>query len=545
MNTQRDNRPPPTSATTITSNDDRPVESDAGDFASPAAVGPNHPFHISSTRIADATTDRGLKSDSNTAGELPLGTRVGDFELIELLGRGGVSYVYRARQCSLDRVVALKVTQLDAGVGTTSGVSQEGRTMASLSHDNIVPVFAEEVHDNHRLLAMGHVNGPSLANVLDALASQASGNTATGIASSVDDILAGRSRTQFACETAREIARALVHAHAHQVLHCDVKPANILFADSGRPLLTDFNVSVRNSATDDAPVGGTLAYMSPEHLGLVMGIRDEQQAVVANSEPVDERTDVYGLGLVLFQMLTGSWPFHEGQAGTDPLQAASVLRGIRLSVTPAFPDDCRLSRSLRSIVCKCLAPIGDRYQSAADLAEDLDRYLSNRRLKFATGSSLAERVVRSWRQHRLPIIVVSLAVLVLAVALIRANRASPAELERRGSELAAAGEYELAISPLESVVERNPQLRVARFNLGIAYFKTERFIDSVAAFDEVIKSGLCTSTVYAHRCAARLAAGDQPGAESDYQSALKTMTPRERTIVDPLLSEYARMVGDP
>lgn len=517
------------------------MEPGADDTATLAAPNQFDPFGISSTRIADATTDRQPKFDLNNANQFAVGTRVGDFEILELVGQGGVSHVFRARQCSLDRVVALKVTLHDAGVDPQSLTAHEGRTMASLSHDNIVPVFAEELTDTHRLLAMAFVSGPDLANLLESFGDQKSEDS-----SAIRDILAGRSRTQFACETAREIARALAYAHTQNVLHCDVKPANILFAESGRPLLSDFNVSVRNSNAADGPIGGTLAYMSPEHLGLVMGVSDQLHA-----EPVDERTDIYGLGLVLFQMLTGNWPFDERQAGTDPIQAAGVLRALRLNSKPTFPPGCRLSPGLQSIVCKCLAPADDRYQSAADLAADLDRYLANRPLQFASDPSLRERAVKAWRRHRLAIVAAVLVTAVLMFSVFSRGRiakgpfddsASAIELERKGSELAAAEEFEAAIPHLEEAVKRNGQLRIAHFNLGIAYFKTGRFVESVAAFDHVIDSGLTTSTVYAHRCAARFAAGDRPGADSDYRSAKATLTPSEEQDVNGLLDEYRRQL---
>ncbi len=508
-----------------------------------------HPFAISSTRIASGT--RPDEATAPHADSLQPGVHVGDFEIMELIGQGGVSRVYRARQCSLDRVVALKVTSSGDHDSTTA---LEGRTMAALDHTNIVPVYSEQIVEGRRLLAMSFVPGPSLADML----------ARKFEAQHESDVLEGRTRNQFACETVRDVARALHHAHEHNVLHCDVKPANILFTNDGRPRLADFNVSVRESASTNQPLGGTLSYMSPEQLGAVLGISDDstQDATQTSRliDTVDGRSDVYSLGLVLFQMLTGGWPYQEQHAGTDALQAAAFLRAIRLANPPEFPAESRLTPGLRSIVMKSLDVTTDRYTSASDLAEDLNRHTSNRPLRFAEGEPPAELVGKFIRRQSRPIAVASVMAALSAAVFFALNRpaedspepasittqlpvsASATELEQLGSSLAADEKFTEAIPVLKQAVEKDHSLRVAWFNLGVAYFKTGDFTGSVAAFDEAVELGLKTSTVYAHRCAARLASGDQAGAEEDVRRAEARMTDVEQPIVKPLLGEYRRRI---
>jgi hypothetical protein len=235
---------------------------------------------VSAAELLDRAKDSAASSEGSRAEAqcrqkptVEVGATIGDFLLEELLGTGGVSKVYRARQLSLDRDVALKVT-----VQRARDENHEGRMMASLVHDHIVPVHTEQTVDSLRVLAMGYVAGPTLAEFMyevdrDACRSaidclrvinELSPNQADP--SSASCIESGQSkdrgitRTQFVCRTIRDLASALSHAHRQGVLHCDVKPANVLFTPDGRALLTDFNVSVRpcECQTESIPPGGTL-----------------------------------------------------------------------------------------------------------------------------------------------------------------------------------------------------------------------------------------------------------------------------------------------
>ena len=310
--------------------------------------------------------------------ELPqVGQRIDDFELLAELGRGAVGVVFLARQVSLDRRVALKVS---------ANVGAEGRTMASLEHRNIVQVFAEVVdrERNLRLLCMQFVPGTTLEDVLDRFVKTESHSlTGANVLNLVDrtsaappllDPSAIRDRqlleSSDACETVcllgLRLAEALAYAHAQGVLHRDIKPANILVDQYGQPLLADFNLSAREVAGSDpvhAMFGGTLAYMAPEHLDAFNPARPTSPAAV------DARSDLYSLGVVLYEILCRQRPF-QSPPSTDQSAAAltEMARSRREGPPPIRPDALEVPLALRHAIETCLEPDpSDRYASADTL----------------------------------------------------------------------------------------------------------------------------------------------------------------------------------
>jgi serine/threonine protein kinase len=312
------------------------------------------------------------------------GQCLGDFELLGLLGEGSFARVFLARQLSLGRQVALKVSKSRAN---------EARTLASLEHDHIVHVFSEVVDPERglRLLCMQYVPGTTLERVMHRLRAepprQWHGRT---ILDAIDqlsthpalfDPAALRDREllrecdfpETVCWLGARLAEALAHAHGLGVLHQDIKPANILLNRYGRPLLADFNVSCSYlQEADAAPrsVGGTLAYMSPEHMEAFLKLRPPQA--------IDPRSDIYALGVVLFELLTGRQPFSDSplEPGPDYLQRVAVQRRSRAPAPQqSLPAGCgvNIPRALDLVVQRCLQPDPDqRYQSAAELARDLE-----------------------------------------------------------------------------------------------------------------------------------------------------------------------------
>ncbi|MFM7150515.1 MAG: serine/threonine protein kinase [Gemmataceae bacterium] len=320
-------------------------------------------------------------SEPNGPPELPLnGERVGDFHLLRELGKGSFARVYLARQVSLDRLVALKVTR---------GPGEEGQTLAGLEHDHIVRVFSESVLHGRdlRLLCMQYVPGTTLEKLIGQMhgdpASQRDGQMfldridQTVTAPAALDLAALRDREalremdylELVCWIGGRLAEALAHAHHLGVLHRDIKPANILVNRYGRPLLADFNIAraEKEGRSRDGGLGGTLAYMSPEHLDAFNPMD------FTGPEAVDVRSDIWSLGVVLFELLTGQLPYPlPSMKNLDPdvLRHLSEQRKNPLS-TESFPSD--VPPSLRRVLSRCLAPHpSQRYQQAADLAVELD-----------------------------------------------------------------------------------------------------------------------------------------------------------------------------
>lgn len=256
---------------------------------------------------------------------------LGEFEILGRLGEGALSHVYLARQTSLGRRVALKVSK---GLG---GELTEGPLLAGLEHDHIVKVFSAfaDTATGARGLCLQYVPGADLGTLirtvhaassppvsgralLDALDATAKGEAGFDPVALRDrDALSGDEFMQAVCRLGERLAEALAFAHARGVLHCDIKPANILVTRYGRPMLADFNVSFDRTREDSQTLGGTLPYMAPEH-----------RAAMRNSGGwVDERSDIYSLGVVLHELATGVRPVEDPKAlGRVPRELAAVIR---------------------------------------------------------------------------------------------------------------------------------------------------------------------------------------------------------------------------
>ena len=274
---------------------------------------------------------------------------IGEFEIVAELGEGALAHVFLARQTSLDRLVALKVNK------RSGGELPEGPLLAGLEHDHIVKVFSAflDGESGARGLCLQYIAGTDLGTViraiheggrtpvsgraiLDALDVHARGEAAFDPAALRDrDALAADNFAQAVCRIGERLAEALAFAHARGVLHCDIKPANVLVTRYGRPMLADFNVSF-DRARHPTPVGGTLPYMAPEHY-LAMFRQPGGR--------VDERSDIFSLGVVLHELATGELPSRQRR----PLD--------------------QVPRELAAVIQRCLeGDAAKRYQSAGELA---------------------------------------------------------------------------------------------------------------------------------------------------------------------------------
>src|SRR5262245_42959566 len=287
----------------------------------------------------------------------------GDYELIEQIGRGGQGVVFRARQKSLNRIVALKVIGLGhwATKAHLKRFRLEAKAAARLEHPGIVPIHEVGERDGSCYFSMKFVEGGQL------------------------DEIASREPMPIrrAAELIAKVARTVHYAHEHGILHRDIKPGNILLDAKGEPHLTDFGlarlVESESSVTQTLDVLGTPSYMAPEQ-------------AVGNSAAVGSTTDVYGLGAVLYQLLTGQPPF----AGGATYETIKLL----LDTEPRPPRllNPKIDRDLSTICLKCLEKDPKRrYSSALALAEDLERWLNHEPLQarhtgvFARGGKWIRR----------------------------------------------------------------------------------------------------------------------------------------------------------
>ncbi|MGC1274532.1 MAG: serine/threonine-protein kinase [Planctomycetaceae bacterium] len=312
------------------------------------------------------------------------GGRIGEFVIERTLGRGGFGVVYLARQLSLDRQVALKVSpQADR-----AAVDGEGRSLARLEHDHIVQVYAEmtEPVTGAHLLCMQYVAGTTLAAVIRELRRKTfgpggwSGADLLAVLDSIDlppilfdpaamrdrDYLAQADHVEAVCRIGEQLARALAHAHARGVLHRDVKPANVLVGRYGRPLLADFNLSIREADQEHATiVGGTLAYMAPEHLDAF------NADSLTSAEAINARSDIYSLAVVLWELTSGVLPFPAGDS-IQREELSAVLQKLAAERRSISLDRKAGDRRLRNVLSRGLASEpGDRYTVADEFADTL------------------------------------------------------------------------------------------------------------------------------------------------------------------------------
>src|ERR1043165_8349688 len=288
----------------------------------------------------DADPVRDIARPENAATMLG---ELGDYELLEEIGRGGQGVVFRARQKSLNRTVALKVISLGQWASKVhlSRFRLEAEAAARLEHPGIVPIHEVGERDGSCYFSMKFVEGGQL-----------------------DEVVRGTPMSiRQAAELISKVARTVHYAHEHGILHRDIKPGNILLDAKGEPLLTDFGlarlVESESSVTQTLDVLGTPSYMAPEQ-------------AVGNNAAVSSATDVYGLGAVLYQLLTGHPPF----AGGTTYETIKLLLDTELQ-QPRLRNP-KIDRDLSTICLKFLEKDPKRrYTSALSLAEDLERWLKH------------------------------------------------------------------------------------------------------------------------------------------------------------------------
>ncbi|HRO26997.1 MAG TPA: protein kinase [Luteimonas sp.] len=306
----------------------------------------------------------------------------GDYELLEQLGAGGMGVVYRARQKSLDREVAVKL--LSAGPWASNDFIErfrrEAQSAARLQHPNIVAIHEIGSHDELNYFSMALVRGPNLAQNL------------------ADN---GPMQPRQAAALVRTVAEALHYAHRLGVLHLDLKPGNVLIDPQGEPQVADFGLARRidsTLATDATEVSGTPSYMAPEQIEL----RRHKLSVA---------TDIYGLGAILYELLTGQPPFD----AASPQEILALVLGGRLRHPRRYRPD--LPRDLEAICLKCLAKEpAERYPNAQALADDLGRFLEGRAVSVRPLNML-QRLQRWMRREPRLAGAISLGVLALLVGL--------------------------------------------------------------------------------------------------------------------------------
>jgi serine/threonine-protein kinase len=310
------------------------------------------------------------------------------YEVEELVGAGGMSSVYRARDRLLDRNVALKVLheQYAGDEEYVERFRREARSVAALSHPNIVTVIDRGEHDGRQFIVFEYVDGENLKRLIERR---------------------GPAPVEWALELGIQIARALSFAHQNGFVHRDVKPQNVLLNGDGRPKVTDFGIArkldVQHGMTQTGAVLGTSDYIAPEQ---------------AQGQRVDEHTDVYSLGVVLYELLTNEVPF----PGENFVAVA--MRHINEpppSIRERRPDvPLRVEAAVHMAMAK---DPGDRFATMAELADELEACLTELEAGGATRVNAPVRSrrtsgARARRTRAWPIVALVLVALAVAAALV-------------------------------------------------------------------------------------------------------------------------------
>ena len=301
---------------------------------------------VASAKADDGGSAEDIQTNNETARSESAATmlgELGDYELLEEIGRGGQGVVFRARQKSLNRIIALKVIRLGQWASKVhlKRFRLEAEAAARLEHPGIVPIHEVGERDGSCYFSMKFIEGGQLDEVVR--------RTPMSIRQAADLIA--------------KVARTVHYAHGHGILHRDIKPGNILLDAKGEPHLTDFGlarlVESESSVTQTLDVLGTPSYMAPEQ-------------AVGNNAAVSSATDVYGLGAVLYQLLTGQPPF----AGGTTYETIKLLEDTE--PRPPRLLNPKVDRDLSTICLKCLEKDPKRrYSSALALAEDLEHWLKH------------------------------------------------------------------------------------------------------------------------------------------------------------------------
>lgn len=323
-------------------------------------------------------------------GDLTADSTVGEFRIVRELGRGGMGTVYEAEQIALGRRVALKTLSIapQQDGHRPERFQQEARAAALLQHPHIVSVYSAGIDNGVHYLAMQLVDGRNLSQVIGELRQRrlSSDKSIPPLSTADGETWPVGPSFSWIAQVGIQAAQAIQHAHEQGIVHRDIKPSNLMIDGAGNVFVTDFGIAKvvsEKSLTLTGDVLGTVQYLSPEQ-------------VSGNPATVDHRTDIHGLGLTLYELVTLQ-PCFAGR------EIASILQRV-LSEKPRPPRTINplVPADLETIILKAIAKDpADRYATAADLAHDLQRFLEGVPVRDWRLNTFKRKAARAW-QNRYP-----------------------------------------------------------------------------------------------------------------------------------------------
>jgi tetratricopeptide (TPR) repeat protein len=425
-----------------------------------------------------------------------VGQKLGDFEIVKLIGRGGMGAVFLARQISLDRDVALKVVSDISGARGKSleRFKREAKVLAKISHPNIVPIYEVGEQGPYSYFAMEHIKGVSLDKILTSIRNAKPGDKASDIMrkcletqaevyegkKQTDSGTVAEINTSYIVNISKiivNIASALDYAHKRGILHRDIKPSNILIDSNGTPKLVDFGlarVETQQTITISGEFFGTPNYVSPEQIN--------------KPETVDCRSDVYSLAATYYECLTLHPPF-EGNTVNETL-----TRVISKEAIPPKKYCPRLSTDFNTVLLHALEKSSqDRYQTAADFAADIENILEFKPIA-AKMPSITRRALKTIRRSPLQatffvliIIVGLLLFLLISTKINRANRIAAEKLINIGVAQLSSSDYTGALRWFEKALNKDPHSADAYQGIGLCRQELGDYQDAIKFYQKALK----------------------------------------------------------
>jgi eukaryotic-like serine/threonine-protein kinase len=305
-------------------------------------LGPDSPTMVEGTPLPGRPAPRVQRTQSNPSMLRP-GTLLGQrYEVLKILGEGGMGAVYKARDVELNRMVALKVIRPDLATNQAiiDRFKQELLLATQVTHKNVIRIYDLSEADGMKFITMEYVEGEDLRGLMQAK---------------------GKLTPEEAVEIMQQTCRALEAAHSAGIIHRDLKPQNIMRDKTGRILVMDFGLARTlegDGMTQTGALVGTMDYMSPEQ---------------ALGKDLDQRSDVFAMGLIFYELLTGKMPYKADSV------VASLLKRTQERAAPVSSHDATIPAALSAIVGKCMEPdLKLRYQSSAEILADLDAWQGGR-----------------------------------------------------------------------------------------------------------------------------------------------------------------------